>query len=89
MEFNATQKERKIIGKIARRAASLNPAYNHTDAMMDVEAAHCNGCRLKLKELLAAKDSDFGHDVFGINRHLNRKTGNLEDHFLPRYAEKQ
>jgi hypothetical protein len=55
---------------------------------MDIEAAHCNGNPLKLKELLEADDSNFMHDVLGIRRHINRKTGELEDCFVPRYAAK-
>ena len=41
---------------------------------------------LDLQKLLDAPDGDFGHDVFGIRRHINRQTGELENCFLPRCA---
>ncbi len=53
---------------------------------MDITAAHRNGCPLKLDELLKAEDFDFAHDVFGIRRYINRKTGKLENCFLPRFS---
>lgn len=53
--------------------------------MMDIDATNEN-CRLKLLELLVAKDADFYHDLIGIGNNLNRKTKKLENCFLPRYA---
>ena len=60
--------------------------YKHMDAMMDIEACHSNGCPLRLNELLATDDGNFGHDVFGIRRHLDRETGKLGGCFLPRFS---
>ena len=37
--------------------------------------------------LLKAPLVDFYHDLSGIQRHLNRKTGKLENCFLPRFAK--
>ena len=42
----------------------------------------------ELEELLHADGFDFTHDVWGIRRHINRKTGQLEDCFTPRYAKR-
>ena len=53
--------------------------------MMDVSAAHIK-YPLDLEGLLNAEDFDFIHDVAGINRHIDRKTGDLKDCFLPRFA---
>lgn len=53
---------------------------------MDITACHANGCPLKLRELLAAEDFNFAHDVFGIRRHLNRETAQLGDYFMLRFA---
>lgn len=53
---------------------------------MDITAVHANGNQLDLTALLAADDSNFAHDVFGIRRHLNRDTGELEDFFTPRFS---
>lgn len=86
----ATKTEIEIISEIARRAISMTAGtdidYPMQDAMMDIEACHCNGCPLKLRELAGAPSADFSHDVFGIRRHLNRETGQLENCFLPRFA---
>src|SRR3990167_5225936 len=48
---------------------------------------HSNGCPLMLSELLAADDTNFAHDVFGIRAKLNRETGALSDGFVPRFAK--
>jgi len=77
---------------IVRRAQSLSasfdgPDYQTHELLMDVTACHANGCQLQLDELLAAGDGDFAHDVFGIHRHIDRRTGTLTGCFLPRYAE--
>jgi hypothetical protein len=71
--------------EITRRAVELLPKLETRDVLMDLEACHCNGCALDLKGLLGANDQDFIHDVLGIRRHINRRTGKLEDAFSPRY----
>jgi predicted oxidoreductase (fatty acid repression mutant protein) len=48
---------------------------------------------LQLKELLAAADhehhlQDFAHDIGGIQRHIDRETGELPEWFSPRYEVK-
>jgi len=63
--------------------------YPAMDLRMDLTACHLNGCPLQLDDLLGAEDSDFAHDVFGIVCNLNRKTGRLENCFVPRYAQSQ
>lgn len=83
------------IGKIVDRYTEFHHSLGipkeyqrpRMDLLMDVEATHCNGCPLKLRELLEADDFNFTHDMIGIQRHLNRKTGHLEDCFVPRYAQ--
>ena len=92
--FNAVKEDMDLISKIAKRAvrvASIKGQfkYNYMTAMMDIEAAHCNGCPLDLERLLNSKDFDFAHDIFGIAAHINRTTGELEDCFVPRFAKGQ
>lgn len=41
---------------------------------------------IRLNELLHADDSNFIHDVFGILRHINTETGELQDCFVPRFS---
>jgi hypothetical protein len=92
VSFDTTRDEHRLIMAIADRATTMGLAskprveYARTDAEMDITAAHANGCPLRLSELLVAKPFDFAHDVFGIRRHLNRETGQLENCFVPRYA---
>jgi hypothetical protein len=52
---------------------------------MDLSAAQ-NSAPMRLQDLLHFADPDFAHDVWGIARHINRETGQLEDCFLPRCA---
>lgn len=84
-----SKSEALLIHQIAKRARDLAGAgneYPFLDADMDVTAVHVSGCPLKLEELLAADDVNFAHDVFGIRRHLDRRTGKLRDGFSPRYS---
>ena len=66
---------------IAARAVKLAHLegidYDQICCEMDLTAAHANGCRLDLERLLASPDRDFGHDVFGIRRFLDRRTGKI------------
>ena len=75
---------------IARRAVGMakdvGVQYDQMTAVMDIDACHSNGCPLRLKELLEADDFNFAHDVFGIRRHIDMRTGKLTQCFLPRYA---
>jgi hypothetical protein len=85
--------EARTIAKIAQRAVEFakrhGAEYDFMTADMDITACHVNSYPLKLNDLLAADDANFAHDVFGIRRHINRETGQLEDCFVPRYAEQQ
>lgn len=54
----------------------------------DISAVHFH-CPLRLNDLLAADRFNFAHDMCGIQRHINRETGQLENFFLPRFAAPQ
>jgi len=90
IRFDATKEEMTIVTKIAKRASKMAAEngidYPVLEAHMDVSAVNATCCKLKLAELAEADDFNFSHDLFGIRRHLNRKTGQLEDCFLPRFA---
>lgn len=92
LNWKVTPEESKLIDAIAERASIMAEKhgvdYRKVDAMMDVTACHKNGCPLKLKELAEASNGDFSHDVFGIRRHIDRRTGALGGFFLPRYWDK-
>lgn len=94
IKWNATKEEYALIEKILDRAEEYNQArdikeekLDRVGLSMDLVACHMNGCPLNLEKLLAAKEGDFGHDVFGISRFINRKTGKLTQCFLPRCAK--
>lgn len=89
--FDVGVEEQDIINEIVERVMKMcarpdMPIYKKSDALMDLTACHANGNPLRLRELLKANDGDFAHDIFGIRRHLNRTTGELEDCFSPRYS---
>lgn len=87
VEFNATLEETYLIKKILYRAKYLGACYDsHLSMEMDINAVHSNGTPLDLERLLICQDFDFHHDINGIYKHLDRKTGKLKDHFLPRCA---
>ncbi len=74
----------RLVHECMKRAGKLNPEIDGMALSMDLTAAHINQ-PLKLEELLATDDGNFGHDVFGIQRHIDRDTGELSNCFLPRF----
>ena len=91
VSFNCSRTEARLLSKIAKRAVEkateLNMPIEFSDMEMDLTACHCNGNPLDLEKLLSAPDGDFGHDVFGIRRHLDRSTGELTQCFVPRCSQ--
>ncbi len=79
-----------LMSRIAARSSAMardyGVEYDYTTALMDIEAAH-EHCPIRLLALLNADDGNFGHDVFGIRRHLDRTTRTLGDCFSPRFAK--
>ena len=85
IDFNTTKEDAEIIGKIVYLAVKrqiIMPS-NKLSLTMDIEAAHMTN-PLRLEDLLNADEYSFYHDIAGILYHINRKTGELDDHFLPR-----
>ena len=94
VHFALTHADARLVERIVERAIGTKAVWDvlsgtRQDLMMDIEAVHCNGCPLRLEELLKADAFNFAHDVLGIRRHINRDTGKLGSHFLPRFAEQQ
>lgn len=90
-QFTATPEEREIVNNILDRAMPLlypKGERERLDVEMDLVATHSNGCPLDLQRLLDARDFDLAHDIYGIALHLDRSTGKLKDHFLPRCARR-
>lgn len=80
----ANKEDYALIIKIANRMAGFVNA-NPSKVMMDVTACHLNGCPLRLNDLLQASSMSFMHDMIGIEKNLNRSTGQIENQFLPRF----
>jgi len=91
VNLHCSKEDAVLIQKIAVRAVKLatdnKVEYSRLHCEMDLTAVHLNSNPLKLEELLTAPDSDFGHDVFGIRRFLDRETGRLRECFCPRYSK--
>lgn len=90
LSFNTSKFEHELCNAIANRAVALAKRhgikYKKVTALMDVTACHASGNPLHLDELLKADDANFGHDVFGIRRHIDRSTGQLLNCFVPRFS---
>lgn len=90
VSFNASAEDLALIRKIVSRgveaAAAKNVVLDPLSLEMDLVATHANGCPLLLEKLLKSDDFHFTHDITGIMATINRRTGKLGSHFLPRFA---
>lgn len=80
--------QQEMINEIALRANRLLEKYsgnggNFLTFLMDITACH-KANPLNLEKLLNFDNSNFMHDVMGINQHLDRETAELKDCFWPR-----
>lgn len=92
ISFEATKDDYLAVGQIVKRAVKIalevgGAVEDTAELSMDLIACHANGCPLDFQRLLDAPVEDFAHDVFGIRRHIDRKTGRLGDCFVPRTAQ--
>ncbi len=70
-------------------AYDVKPGRNHTSYIMDLMAADGVNGNLPIDwdAMLAGDAFDFAHDIVGILRHMDRRTGKLGDCFVPRFAK--
>lgn len=92
LNLNLTASDRALITTIAERAVKIaeeaNAPRDKIDVILDLAAVHLNGNPLRLADMAAwERDFDIAHDVFGIERHLDRETGKLTDFFSPRFTD--
>ena len=89
VNWDVSKTDARLVEKIVDRAVQLE-LLNGTrqDLSMDIEAVHANCTPLRLAELLAADTFNFTHDIRGIQRHIDRLTGGLTGHFLPRFTRR-
>lgn len=92
LSFTVLPVEADLIGEIAERAYQMDRKHAGRHARkliywrMDFTAVHASGNPLRLEQLRNADEFNFAHDAFGICRHLNRETGELENFFRPRFS---
>jgi len=89
---NLTREEIDLIDEIATRACDIarldvGVSIKKAEMFMDLVACHTVACPLNLYRFFVADRSNFAHDAFGIRRHINRETFQLEDCFIPRFAK--
>jgi len=89
--WNLGADEEDCVAEIVDRAFELYAEHDiqageKIDLRIDLIATHNHACHLNLVKMLKAPDFDFMHDIIGIRRHLNRETGQLGNHFIPRCA---
>jgi hypothetical protein len=77
----------KIVDRAEILAAKHRDGIDRMETSMDLTACH-NEVGLDLERLLSFPDFDFSHDVFGIMRHINRTSGELEGFFIPRCTKR-
>ena len=87
LSYDLSPKERfELIARIVDRAQELGITVGERiTQMMDIQNAD-KQFRLRLTDFLNADGIDFTHDFCGIQHHINRETGKVEDFFLPRFA---
>ncbi len=82
------QHDLETMVKICERAEAMGIEDNdRITLMLDIEHAN-EQFGLRLRELLDADDFNFAHDIIGIQRHIDRRTGFIGDLFVPRFAGK-
>ena len=74
-----------ICGRVAQLSVRHEVSFDFARAERYLIAAH-QRTPLQLVELLRASNFDITHDVFGIMRHGDPRTGEMRDCFLPRYS---
>lgn len=75
-----------LIYRIVERAHKIGvDTRDHVTQLMDVRFAYIQ-FNMRLDDWLLSDDDDFAHDFCGIQKNMNRKTGNVEGSFLPLFA---
>lgn len=94
VSFAVSKHDMQVVRKIVARAQALGLVrgaaapdhwYDRLTCEMDICAA-VNDTPLDLGRFLSFDGFNFTHDIAGIARHMNRETGRIGDHFLPRCA---
>ncbi|HLO59033.1 MAG TPA: hypothetical protein VK172_14850 [Lentimicrobium sp.] len=89
IKWDVSRKDSELIVRISDRAEDTLEIKDGVNLMMDITAVHRNDVELDLQKLLDAPEADFAHDIYGIQRHIDRSTGKLTQCFLPRCSKPQ
>lgn len=100
VSFDRTGIDPHLLAACARRARAMEvegvpitKRPNRTERIMhhsmNLVACHANGTPLDFERLARFDAFNFAHDVFGIDRHIDRDTGKLSNCFLPRCRKKR
>lgn len=94
VKFDATKKEIADVDAIVARivpkicaSTGANADELSLSTRMDLLATHANGCPMDFERMREADDFNILHDIAGIRKHLNRKTGRIVGFFVPRFAK--
>ena len=84
--INTTVEDTLLIGAIVKKySEDVGIHVDRMSRMMDLEVVH-NQNPLRLQDMLEDETGSRGHDVAGIARYLDRKTGELTECFSPRFT---
>ena len=87
VDFNHTQES--IVLKIVARAGGMVKLNKSARMSLQMDIMAANGVNgndpIDLTRLLDADDFNFAHDVFGIERHMDRETGLIGGFFSLRF----
>ena len=90
IDFKLSRKDADFVKRVANRAAvELVGCHDKQNTMMDLTACHNHGCKIDFDKLLGFDVFNFAHDIYGINKHINRVNGKLQSCFVPRSAAKE
>ena len=86
VSFEATDREVASVNACVKRGQDLKiiPRGGRLHHAMNLLAVNANGNPIDFDRLLGFDDFNFTHDVLGIDRHLDRDTGQLNNMFRPR-----
>jgi len=86
ISFDVSPAEFVMVREIVQRAVSELGCKDRVSLEMDLCACHANGNPLRFSDLLHADRFNFAHDIYGIQRHIDRETGEMTDFFSPRFS---
>jgi hypothetical protein len=91
VSFDVSTDDASGINRVIEKAIRLK-MIKSTERMhyeMNLCATVAQGCQIDFARMLDNDERDnfdFAHDLFGIDRHLDRSTGRLLGCFVPRFA---